>query len=58
MAGVVTRDRTAWRIAGRRYRDASTLYALPGGRTRRGSEIEDWSRLPSGTRVFLAVAPP
>jgi hypothetical protein len=56
-AGVVTPDRTAWRIAGRRYRDASTLYSLPGGRTRRGNEITDWSRLPSGTRVFLGATP-
>ena len=56
-AGVVTRDRTAWRIAGKRYRDASTLYSLPGGLTRRGNEIRDWSRLPTGTRVFVSAAP-
>lgn len=56
-AGVVTRDRSAWRIAGKRYRDASTLYSLPGGLTRRGSEIRDWSRLPAGTRVFVSAAP-
>ena len=57
LAGVVTRDRSAWSIAGKRYRDARTLYCLPGGRTRRGNEIRDWSRLPSGTRVFLSAAP-
>jgi hypothetical protein len=55
-AGVVTKERTAWKIAGQRYRDASTLYLLPDGTTRRGNEIRDWSRMPSGTRVFLGLA--
>jgi N-acetylmuramoyl-L-alanine amidase len=32
-AGLITRDRTAWSIAGNRYGAASTLYSLPGGAT-------------------------
>ena len=56
-AGSISRNRSAWSIAGKRYDDASTLYSLPGGGTRRGNEIRDWSHLPVGTRVFLSTAP-
>lgn len=57
-AGMLTRGRTAWSIAGTRYRDADTLYVLPGGAVRRGSEVRNWSRLPRRTRVFVGAAPP
>jgi N-acetylmuramoyl-L-alanine amidase len=44
---------TAWRAAGPAYAAASTLYVLPDGSARRGSQITDWAELPPGTEVYL-----
>jgi N-acetylmuramoyl-L-alanine amidase len=54
-AGVLSSGRSAWSIAREAYASRSTIYALPGGTTRRGHRIGDWSRLPRGTLVFLNV---
>lgn len=54
-SGLVTRERTAWRVAGGDYDAATTLYRFPDGRALRGDEISDWSNLPMGTRVLLDV---
>lgn len=51
----ITAGRTAWKIAGRQYKAASTLYRFPDGRWLRGHEIRDWSDIPSGTVVELGV---
>ena len=51
----ITARRTAWKIAGRQYKAATTLYRLPDGRSLRGHEIQDWSDIPSGTLVELGV---
>jgi N-acetylmuramoyl-L-alanine amidase len=53
--GVVSPERSAWRIAGGDYDAATTLYAFPGGTVRRGDEIADWSNLPAGTGVYLDI---
>ncbi len=52
---VITAGRTAWKIAGRQYKAATTLYRFPDGRSLRGHEIRDWSDIPSGTVVELGV---
>ena len=52
----ITSRRTAWKIAGRQYKAATTLYRFPDGRSLRGHEIPDWSDMPSGTVVELGVA--
>jgi N-acetylmuramoyl-L-alanine amidase len=57
-SGVLTRERTAWRIAGGDYDAATTLYLFPDGTARRGDEIADWSSLPDGTRVHRDVPEP
>jgi len=58
-SNVITSQRSAWSIAGRRYRDATTLYHLPNGTVRRGSEIANWGKLPPGTRIrFKGAASP
>jgi len=54
-SGLVTRERTAWRIAGGDYDSATTLYRFPDGKALRGDEVRDWSNLPVGTRVLLDV---
>ena len=51
----ITARRTAWKIAGRQYKAATTLYRFPDGRSLRGHEIQDWSDIPSGTAVELGV---
>jgi N-acetylmuramoyl-L-alanine amidase len=54
-ARTLSAQRTAWQIAGGDYDSSTTAYRFPDGTTRRGDEIEDWSDLPSGTRVQLGV---
>ena len=51
----ITARRTAWKIAGRQYKAATTLYRFPDGRSLRGHEIQDWSDIPAGTVVELGV---
>jgi len=51
----ITAHRTAWKIAGRQYKAATTLYRFPDGRSLRGHEIRDWSDIPSGTVVEMGV---
>jgi len=56
-SGVITRRRTAWRIAGRWFGAETTLYVLPDGTAYRGNAIADWSSIPAGTRVYTNAAP-
>jgi len=51
---VVTTSRTPWQIAGDAYNSSHTRYTFPNGRTLRGDQIKDWSRIPPGTKVVLA----
>jgi N-acetylmuramoyl-L-alanine amidase len=53
-AHVVTTSRTPWQIAGAAYNSSRTHYTFPNGRTLRGDQIKDWSRIPPGTKVVLA----
>jgi N-acetylmuramoyl-L-alanine amidase len=53
-AHVVTATRTPWQIARDDYNSAHTRYTFPDGRTLRGDQIKDWSRIPPGTKVVLA----
>lgn len=50
---VISSSNTAWEIARERYNHSSTVYTFPGGTTKRGNEIMNWERIPSGTRVAL-----
>jgi N-acetylmuramoyl-L-alanine amidase len=50
---VIALNRTAWQIARERYDDPSTLYVFPDGKRLNGSQIQDWGRIPMGTRVIL-----
>jgi N-acetylmuramoyl-L-alanine amidase len=51
-AGTVTRNRTAYELAGPRFRLETTLYLLPGGTVRTGQQIRE-NRIPGGTLVLL-----
>jgi len=50
------RGQSAYRIAGLNYNDRKTIYYLPSKKLLRGHKIEDFSRLQSGTLVFLPAA--
>jgi N-acetylmuramoyl-L-alanine amidase len=52
----VSKDRSAYRISGPRYKDPQTIYYLPSKEFLSGNKIKDFSRLQAGTLVFLPVA--
>jgi len=55
-SNIISKDNTAWNIAGEDYDDPSTLYALPDNRDIRGDQMEKtigWDKIPTGTRVLL-----
>jgi len=49
-------DRSAYRIAGKDYKDPKTIYYLPSREIMSGNSIQDFSRLQKGTLVFLPAA--
>jgi hypothetical protein len=51
----LNKNQTAFRLAGFRYKDQSTIYFMPPQKLVSGNKIKDFSRLPSGTLVFLPV---
>jgi len=54
----ISRNRTAWKIAGIQYNAPTTMYRFPDGRSYSGEQIKDWSDIPPGTRVELGVPVP
>ena len=50
----ISLSRTAWQIARELYNSPATIYEFPDGRRLNGSQITDWGRIPTGTRVILA----
>jgi N-acetylmuramoyl-L-alanine amidase len=47
------KNRTAYRIAGLKYKDQKTIYYLPPKKLLGGNEIKDFNQLPAGTLIFL-----
>ncbi len=47
------KDRSAYQIAGRKYKDRKTIYYLPPKKLLSGDKIDDFNRLPRGTLIFL-----
>jgi hypothetical protein len=47
------KDRTAYRIAGIKYKDQKTIYYLPSQKLLGGNEIRDFNQLPAGTLMFV-----
>jgi N-acetylmuramoyl-L-alanine amidase len=50
---LIALNRTAWQIARERYDHSSTTYIFPDGKRLNGSQIQDWGRIPTGTRVIM-----
>ncbi len=53
---LISLSRTAWQIARERYNHPDTVYVFPDGRRLQGDKVEDWGRIPTGTRVLLSEA--
>ncbi|MCG8615581.1 MAG: N-acetylmuramoyl-L-alanine amidase [Desulfobacterales bacterium] len=52
----VTLTRTAYKIAGKRYRDKAVVYRLPGGLLKPGNEIKDFNDLPKGVDIYIPLS--
>ena len=52
----VLKERSAYSIAGKKYKDPKTIYFLPPNRVMGGNRIQDFSQLQAGTLVFLPAA--
>ena len=52
----IQRDRTAYQIAGVKFRDRKTIYYLPSQKLLAGNNIKDFNGLPDGTLVFLPIS--
>lgn len=46
-------NRSAYRIAGNKYKDRKTVYYLPSQKLMTGDEIDDFTQLPAETLIFL-----
>lgn len=53
-ANVISPARSAWDIAGERYKSSETTYEFPDGKKLRGDQIRGWKQIPAGTRVLFA----
>ncbi len=52
---VITGNKTAYRIAGQKYKARTTVYYLPPGQVKTGAEISNFGRLPKGTQLYLPI---
>jgi N-acetylmuramoyl-L-alanine amidase len=48
---IISATRSAWDIARERYNTAEVQYLFPDGKSLRGDQVTDWSKIPRGTRV-------
>ena len=49
----LSNGRSAYKIAGKKYKDRKTIYYLPPKRLLAGDKINDFKNLPKGTLIFL-----
>lgn len=56
ISNIISKENTAWNIAGEDYDDSTTFYVLPDNRIFNGEEIGKsigWAKIPAGTKVLL-----
>jgi len=51
----ITSENTAYRIAGQKYKKQTTVYHLPPGFVKTGTEIPDFAGLPEGSALYLPL---
>lgn len=49
---VLNKGQTPWSIVGEDYDDPSTIYLFPDKKILAGNEVDDWTKLPQGVRIF------
>ena len=52
----IQKNRTAYHIAGVKFRDRNTIYYLPTQKILAGNHIKNFNKLPSGTLIFLPIS--
>jgi len=52
----IHKGRSAYHIAGVKFRDRKTIYYLPTQKLLAGNNVKNFSKLPSGTLVFLPIS--
>jgi len=52
------RGKTAWSLAGPKYRNKTTFYFLPNGEVLPGHRVSDWDALPEHTRMIMGYRGP
>lgn len=52
----IKKDRSAYHIAGVKFRDRKTIYYLPTQKLLAGNNIKNFSKLPRGTLIFLPIS--
>ncbi|MEN8222745.1 MAG: peptidoglycan recognition family protein [Acidobacteriota bacterium] len=55
-SNIISKENTAWNIAGEDYKDPETIYILPGGKKVSGDKagsLIGWGNIPRGTKVIL-----
>ena len=60
LSNIISKDNTAWNIAGEDYDSPDTYYKLPDGREIRGDKVRGdvgWDRIPADTQVLLNRPP-
>jgi N-acetylmuramoyl-L-alanine amidase len=55
-SSIINDNWSAWSIARERYNDPSTVYIFPNGKRFGGDQIQDWAKIPYGTKVVLGEA--
>lgn len=50
-SNIVSDENSPWDIAREHYSSPNTVYTFPDGTTRTGAQIDDWGRIPDGTKV-------
>jgi hypothetical protein len=53
-ANVISKTRSAWDIAGDKYKSGDVVYQMPDGTQRRGNEVKNWKQMQVGTKVVFA----
>ena len=52
----IQKGRSAYHIAGVKFRDRKTIYYLPTQKLLAGNNVKNFSKLPSGTLIFLPIS--
>ncbi|MGD2016423.1 MAG: N-acetylmuramoyl-L-alanine amidase [Desulfobacterales bacterium] len=52
----IKKDRSAYHIAGVKFRDRKTIYYLPTQKLLAGNNIKNFNKLPRGTLIFLPIS--